>query len=300
LVALPLLVLAFYGAPAVCQELTPRAYWPAPKGTKVVSIGYSYTEGDVLVDPSLPVDGVDSDTHGASVSYYQLFGLAGRTAGLSLALPAVATRFRAELESEDLGKSLSGLSDPQLRFNINLIGAPTMTPQEFQAFRKEPPRSILGASLRIQLPTGEYNNDRVANIGTSRLAAKPELGYIHRIGSGGRWAAEFALGVWIYGDNTNFVGSRREQASMTAAEAHLVHSSPAGRWLSLDFNYYGGGRTTVEGVRKDDRQQNSRLGATLTLPVKRHVWKIAVSDSLTIKKGGDYWNLLLGYSFVWN
>jgi hypothetical protein len=295
----PLLVLALFCAPAVCQELAPRAYWPGPKGTKVASLTYYFTSGDIVADPSLST-GVDSDTHSASVSYFQIFGLAGRTAGLSLGLSAVATSITAQLESGAINESLSGLSDLQFRFNINLVGAPAMTPQEFQAFRKDPPRGILGASLKIQLPTGEYNNDRTANIGTSRWAAKPELGYIYRIGSQGRWAAELTLGAWIYGENTSFVGKTRQQDPMASGEIHLVRSFSSGPWFSLDWNYYEGGRTEVDGERNDDWQQNSRLGATLAFPVERHVWRVALSDSLTVKKGGDYLGVLVGYSYLWN
>ena len=57
LAALSLLVMA---APGAAQELSPRAYWPAPKGTRVLIAGYAYSSGDVVVDPSLPLVGVSS------------------------------------------------------------------------------------------------------------------------------------------------------------------------------------------------------------------------------------------------
>ena len=45
-------------APAVSVlELSPRAYWQAPKGTMVVIFGYVYSSGDVLMDPSIPISG---------------------------------------------------------------------------------------------------------------------------------------------------------------------------------------------------------------------------------------------------
>jgi hypothetical protein len=301
LIALPLLALALCSAPAVCQELAPRAYWPGPKGLKVFSIGYSYTDGDVLLDPALPVDGVDNKTHGVSLAYYQILGLVGRTAGLTIVLPAAATDLEARVGSEEVSRSLSGFSDLQVRFAINLIGAPTMTPQEFQKYRESPPRRILGTSLKIQAPTGKYNNDQVANIGTSRWAAKPELGYIQGIGKRGRWGAEITLGAWIYGDNTNYRGKRLEQRPMFAAEFHLVHRISSGKWISFDWNFYEGGQTTVGGFRKDNRQENSRYGATFGLPIKRHVLKAAFSNSFNVREGGgDYLTVLLSYSYVWN
>jgi len=42
-----LAVLSLLATTGAAQELTPRAYWPAPKGTKVAVLGYSYSTGVV-------------------------------------------------------------------------------------------------------------------------------------------------------------------------------------------------------------------------------------------------------------
>jgi len=86
---------------------------------------------------------------------------------------------------------------------------------------------------------------------------------------------------------------------MVGLEAHLVRRISSGRWFSLDWNYYQGGQTTVIGNSNDDEQQNSRIGATYNHAIKRHVLKVAFSDSLRIEEGGDYWSVLLGYSYAW-
>ena len=56
------------------QELTPRAYWPAPYGTKIALLGYKYSFGDILTDPSLPFSGVDSKIHFPRWLHSLLFG----------------------------------------------------------------------------------------------------------------------------------------------------------------------------------------------------------------------------------
>ena len=45
---------------SLAQEMTPRLFWPTPKGTKVLVAGYAYTRGDVLFDQSLPIEDADS------------------------------------------------------------------------------------------------------------------------------------------------------------------------------------------------------------------------------------------------
>ena len=293
-------VWAICSVPVASQELVPRAYWPAPKGTKILSVGYAYTDGDVLVDPSTPVKDAENETHSGSLGYYQAFGLAGRSATISAILPAAAARIRADTGAEVVSGTVSGLSDLRVRLGVNLLGAPAMTPAEFREFLQDPPRNLFGVSLQVQVPTGEYNNDRVANVGTSRWSLKPEIGYIRRLGETGSWAAEASLGVWLYDDNDNFLGLRLEQEPMLGAEFHLVHLLPKARWFSVDLNYYAGGRTRLDDVRTDDRQENSRIGATLAFPAGRHVFKVGVSDSLRIEDGGDYRAVLLGWAYIWD
>ena len=73
------LVLAFAGSGiAWAQELTPRAYWPAPTKTNVLIFGYAYSTGDVVVDPTLPVVGTDTQNNFLQFGYQRAFGLAGR------------------------------------------------------------------------------------------------------------------------------------------------------------------------------------------------------------------------------
>ena len=99
-VALAFLTTGLTCATAVAQELVPRAYWPAPDGTKVVGFAYQYSAGDVLVDPSLPVTGVDSKIHVGQFSYTQVFALAGRTANVQLSLPFTSSLSTGFLEGE--------------------------------------------------------------------------------------------------------------------------------------------------------------------------------------------------------
>ena len=63
-------------------------------------MGYSYQWGDVLTDPSLPIEGTESKTHGLTAGYLHFFNLAGRTASATVELPWASTSLDALLESE--------------------------------------------------------------------------------------------------------------------------------------------------------------------------------------------------------
>ncbi len=164
-------------AAGTAQELSPRAYWPAPKGTKVLVLGYSYSSGDVLMDPSLPIYGVDSTIGTGFVAYLQTVSLWGRTTNVVVELPYSWGTTKGLLFQVPARRDFSGFSDLGVTLAVNLLGAPSMTPADFQKLRASP-HPILGASLKVLAPTGHYEKDRLINVGANRWAAKPELGFL--------------------------------------------------------------------------------------------------------------------------
>jgi hypothetical protein len=96
-----------------------------------------------------------------------------------------------------------GWGDAKLRVAMNLIGAPAMTPREFA---QREPKTTLGVSVTVSVPTGEYFSDKLVNIGTHRWAAKTELGVTHPVG---KWLLEAYAGAWWFEDNDDFFGGQR-------------------------------------------------------------------------------------------
>ncbi len=201
------------------QELAPRAYWPAPAGTNVLFLGYQRNTGDILVDPSLPLTGVESEIDYLMVGYQRFFGLFGRTAALQFSLPYADGSTEGILEDEFRQRTTVGLTDARLRLTVNLLGAPTMDVAGFQALRQDP-QPIIGASLLVQAPTGGYDGDRLINLGTNRWAIKPAIGMILPLHP--TWLFEAEVGVWLFGDNDDFLGETREQESIVSTEVHLI------------------------------------------------------------------------------
>jgi hypothetical protein len=286
-------VFGLLAVPAVAQELSPRAYWPAPRGTQLLLVGYSYSWGDVVTDLSLPVAGVDSKINTGVLGYLRTLSLWGRTSNIVVEVPYTWGTTKGTLAGQPARRDVSGLGDIAATLSVNLVGAPSMTPAEFQEFRRNP-RQILGASLKLVAPTGDYEKDKLINVGTNRWAVKAELGYAAPIGT--KWIVEFEVGAWYIGDNDEFLSTTREQAPIVAFESHLIRKIKPGLWVSLDFNHYGGGRTTVGGNSGADLQRNTRLGLTVAYPfTDRHFVKASYNTGVVTASGGDFDLLLLTY-----
>ena len=295
--AVPLcFVLCLMAADGIAQELTPRFYWPAPVGTRVAIVGYQYSHGDVLMDPSLPIYGVDSRINTAYVGYMQTFGLWGRTTNLIFELPYSKGITDGILGTEPADRNYSGFNDIGVTLAINLLGAPSMDVKDFEALRNDP-HPILGASVQVKAPTGPYNPNRLINTGTNRWSAKFELGSVIPLSS--RVLLELEAGAWIFGDDPDFIQGKREQEGIIAAEVHLVYRFGSGSWASLDGNYFFGGRQTIAGEQLSELQRNSRIGCTAVVPFgRRHAIKIGYSSGVATKFGNDFNQFLLSYQVL--
>lgn len=284
-------------SPGRAQELNPRAYWPTPAGTKAVVFGYQWSSGDVVTDPALPIEGADSTVEFATPTYQQTFGLFGRTTTLQLNVPYAWGKAEGLVEGEFRQRSISSLADVRARIAINLVGAPTLSVADMQALRAKP-RTIFGASLLVQAPTGGYDADRLFNAGSNRWGVKPAIGLIWPMRP--RWLLEMEVGAWFFTDNDDFLGAVRKQDPIVSAEMHLIRRIRPGFWAAVDLNYYAGGRTETDGVPSGIRQENSRIGATVLFPFKRkHAIRASFSTSLKVTAGGDFDTFTLAYIYGW-
>jgi len=278
------------------QELSPRAYWPAPKGTKVAVVGYQYSWGDVVTDPSLPIWGVDSKINSSYVVYLQTLNLWGRTANVIFEAPYSWGTTVGTLDGEPARRDFSGMADLGVTLSVNLLGAPTMTPADFQELRRQP-RTILGATLKVLAPTGSYDPEKLINVSGNRWAVKAEVGFIFPLKP--RWLLEMELGTWFFGDNDDFLGMTREQQPVAAVQLHLVRRFKPGFWAALDANYYTGGQSTIGGHEVGDLQRNSRIGATFAVPFGgRYAIKAEYSTGVVTESGGDYSVFLVSYQVL--
>jgi hypothetical protein len=278
------------------QELEPRAYASAPVGVHAVLGVYSRSEGSVLLDPTLPVEDVTATINGTALGYFQSFGFIGRFANIGLSVPYAWGSMQGLVEGEFTRITRSGLGDPRLRFAFNLTGAPALKPADFAKYRQT---TNLGLGLSLSAPFGQYDPNKLINLGTNRWAFKPELGLSHLRG---RWLVEAAAGVWFFGANNRFLGeSRREQDPVLSLQGHVIYNLPKRMWLGFNANFFTGGATKTDGVESSSPAlRNSRFGATFSIPIyRRHSFKVSYDDGVLTRLGGDFSRLSVGYQFVW-
>jgi hypothetical protein len=272
-----------------------RAYSRSPVGANIAIFTYSYQTGDVLLDPALPLTDVSVKLNSTVVGYGRTFNLAGRQATGSIAIPYVLGTVRGTVFEQQQEVTRSGLGDLRLRIGVNIIGSPALTPSEFARHK---PTTVLGTSLSIVTPTGQYDPRRLVNLGSNRWAFKPELGLSHPIGA---WTLELIGGVWLFTENQDFLGtSVREQKPLTTLQGHVIYTLRPRMWVAGNATFYSGGRTVVDGRINADFQSNSRAGATFSFPVtQKQSVKVAWAKGVTARIGGSLNTIVVGYQYTW-
>ncbi len=280
---------------ALAQDLEPRAYSNTPVGLNFLLGGYAYTTGGVASDPSIPLENSSVESHQAVVGYARGLDVWGKSGKIDVILPYTWVSGSAEFNGQPRNRSVSGFADPQLRFTVNFLGAPALTMEEFADYEQD---LIVGASLQVTPPLGQYDSDKLLNIGTNRWTIKPELGVSKAFGP---LILELAAGVSIYTDNDDFFGGQTvSQDPLYSLQAHVIYGFESGIWIALDGTYYRGGETTLDGASSQNLQSNTRVGLTAAFPVDRNnSVKVYASSGVSTRTGGDFDAVGLAWQYRW-
>jgi hypothetical protein len=191
-------------------------------------------------------------------------------------------------------REVSGLGNPRLRFSVLLYGGPALSATEYAGYT---PDLIVGASLAVTAPLGQYDSDKLINIGTNRWSVKPELGVSKTLG---RFTLEVDTSVTFYTTNDDFFGGRTlERDPLYAVQGHVIYQTRWGVWAALDATYYTGGRTTIDGKR-GEQPENLRLGATVAIPIdRRNSLKLYGSTGAISRVGGNFDTLGIAWQYRW-
>ena len=297
-------VICWRGGTLAGQDLSPRAYLITPPNTSVLNLTYSYSSGSLQLDGAVPISGATSTIHTPIVSFYHSLNIFGRSANVSVGLPYGIGEFNGIVAEAPKYGYRSGLLDSFFRISVNLHGAPAMTPEEFRKWRQ---KILLGVSLRVVAPTGQYDPTRLINWGNNRWAFKPEIGYSERWG---HWVLDGYAAAWFFTVNPEFFSHNsffpgtmtQSEAPVVAFEGHLSYDIRPRFWISLDCNFWHGGATSLNGQENTlTQQKSSRVGVSVSIPVTgRQSVKVSFNDGAYINYGGNYKNASVGWQYAWS
>ena len=284
------------------QSLSPRAYVIVPVHSNAVTLTYSLNAGNVVFN-DLPVENSSGRIGSEIVSLFHTFDCFGRSANVTALLPYAIGHFQGDVNGVPEKLYRSGLSAAAARVSVNLYGAKAMNLQEFSRWKQ---KMVIGASLTVQTPTGQYDSARLINIGEHRWAFKPELGFSRRFG---HWLVDAYGAAWFYTSNDDFFSNapgstgpnRQTQEPMGAVEAHLSYDIKPKMWVSVDGNYWYGGKTSLNGIETPTTlQANSRLGATAAIPITKHQsLKFSYSRGTYTTFGGNFQSVSAAWQYSW-
>jgi len=298
-----LLMLSLVSGICAAQNLAPRAYVITPLHTNAVTMTYSFYDGSILFDGTVPITDSTARVSLSVLSYSHSLRFFGRTANFTASTPYGLGNFRGVVVGAETRAYRSGQLDSAFRFSVNLKGGRAMSLPDFMQWRQ---KTLLGISLKVVAPTGQYDPTRLINYGANRWAFKPEIGLSRRWG---HWVLDTYGAVWFFTTNHDFFSrnafvastNTQTQDPIYAFEGHLSYDVKPRLWASFDDNYWVGGRTTLNGVKKTGTlQKNSRIGGTVSIPISKHQsLKFSYNNGAHIRYGGNFQSLSVAWQYSW-
>jgi hypothetical protein len=294
LIALLIAVLAVPIAGANGQELEPRSYVNTPIGLNFLLLGYGYSDGNVVFSASSPIEDAEVQTHAAILAYVRSVRIWDLSGKIGVVVPYAWSSGSALALGQPRSRDVSGFGDPRFRVSVNFFVAPPLTLNEFRSYKQD---LIIGSTLEVTAPLGQYDSSKLLNIGTNRWSIRPEVGISKSLG---QFTLELSTAVTIFTRNDDFLGGQTfEQAPLYSAQGHIVYEFLPGLWGALDATYYAGGRTTTNGV-DGERLENARAGITLSFPVNlNNSIKLYGSSGFYSRTGTDFDALGIAWQVRW-
>ncbi|MFY9801974.1 MAG: transporter [Candidatus Acidiferrales bacterium] len=286
-------------APLAAQDLAPRAYVITPIHSNAVTLSTGFFDGGVNFNGTVPIANATGTYYVPTLTLYHALNFFGRSANVTAALPYGVGNFRGDVSGQTQKAYRSGLLDSVFRISVNLLGGRAMQAREMATWKQ---KRLLGVSLKVVAPTGQYSSTKLVNWGNNRWAFKPELGYSERWG---HWLVDGYAGIWLYTTNpASYDGptvAPQSEAPIGAFEGHLSYDIKPRFWMSLDANFWVGGVTSLSGIQNvQTKQTGSRLGGTASIPISRHQSiKASYSDGTYIRFGGNYHNISVAWQYSW-
>jgi hypothetical protein len=268
----------------------PRFYWKTLAGMYAVPvIGSSMSGNANPLDPSHQVvPESDFNATMAMPGFARVIPLFKRSAMVSIIAPMGRITSNVSSGLLETTTTARGFGDPMVQLGVNVIGPKAiMNIPEMLRYKPGFSVDIIGS---LAVPIGEYDNESPLNIGQNRWYGRFGAPIVWQLGSwvpGKQTTLEALPAIWLFGDNTDFMGKKMETKPMYQVEGHLTRDFMARMWGSLDFIWYTGGQATIDGV-EGEKMNNSGIGGTLGYHVNDNMQlTVAYVSSINDKAAED-------------
>jgi hypothetical protein len=291
------LTLLFRPDRALAQFTDPHSYDNTPVGVNQVELGYAFVHGNASIDPSLAIAGASLNLNQLTVDYTRYFGLARRVMWLDAAVPV------AHLAGAVTGTSIAGSTaaagDSSYALTMLLKSGPALTAAQFDDYM---PTTALGVSVTVTAPTGQYNGDRVLDLGADRWSFKPEVALSPPFGPDQKWQLDAYVNTFFYTDNTSYHGREiLRQEPLVGLEGHVSYSLNESLWVAVDTRFSSRGVTVVDGANQDNQQRNVIVGSEINLSITpRHSLLFEIGKSWVHQNSPDVIGFAVKYDFNWS
>ena len=280
---------------SLSQELEPRNLTNLPVGVNAFVGGYVYSSGNVLLDPAIPIDDLNSNLHTFVFGYLRTINLFGLSSKIDVVIPFAFGDWNYDFDGESVTRKIDGFGDPRFRISINLLGAPALDKTNFKDYQMN---TIVGFMLQVITPFGVYNPSELVNLGSNRWAFRTNIGVAHVIDE---WIIEGYFGAFFFTDNSEFLNDLNlKQKPILTFKTHLIRSLSNWGWIALNIGYGYGGRTEINDIERDTRISSFRFGVTFSYSIdKQNSFKLTIVSGKRIEKGPDFDAIGLAYQFLW-
>jgi len=300
-IALLILLMGLLASPDVlAQNLEPRRWSHLPSDFNFIGIGGGFTTGDIFFDPLLLIEDAEFEMTSLGFSYIRTFDWHGKSARIDVLAPYASGRWEGLVDGVDTSIRRRGFLDPRFRLTVNLWGAPALDLKAFAKYRATHPISTtVGISFTVTPPLGEYQEDKLINLGENRWRLRTQMGVLHRRGP---WELELTGSVSVFSDNDEFLtDSVRKQDPLWFSQAHVIYTFRPGLWLSASAGYAWDGENYLNGNTKNDAYRKGYWALSLGLPINRQQgFKLAwISGRTNTDRGFDDDNFVMAWSYMW-
>ncbi len=268
--------------PALALDDGARAYWNGKDGTDGVSYQFLRMDAGGSAAQQFAPDqhiypNADVEANLAIATWAHHFTLLNRAS--SFAVNIAGGNVDVDMNANDapaaflppeivtgssLSQSSSGFADPSMQLVLNLYGTRQLK-SNVDLLNYEPGLTVDLATM-LALPLGEYDGDKMVNMGLNRWYGRVALPLKYHFGVFSRGymsSLEIIPSVWVFEKNDDFMGAELENDPLLQLEAHLTHDFTPTFFGSLDLLYRGGFQSEIDGVDSGDELDIGDVGFTL-------------------------------------